>query len=142
MHKAQSQIKSVSIRLYLLITIAMLAIIPVVILGIISTTTSRRSNEKSFDENRTLLSNIGQEIINNKITYYEDTLKTLIENNNFNIEESPYNKLNGDMKLIKKTDESILNIYYSDNTGKYFKYLIVNCQMIITLQKNRGLKRL
>ncbi|OCB00434.1 methyl-accepting chemotaxis protein [Clostridium beijerinckii] len=123
MHKAQSQIKSVSIRLYLLITIAMLAIIPVVILGIISTTTSRRSNEKSFDENRTLLSNIGQEIINNKITYYEDTLKTLIENNNFNIEESPYNKLNGDMKLIKKTDESILNIYYSDNTGKVFQIL-------------------
>lgn len=41
----------------------MLAIIPVLILGIISTTTSRKSNEKGFDENRILLCNIDQEII-------------------------------------------------------------------------------
>jgi methyl-accepting chemotaxis protein len=101
----------------------MLAIIPVVILGIISNTISKKSNEKSFEENANLLCGIGEEIINNKITYYEDILQTLIEHDKFNLEESPYNDLKEHMNLIKNTDKSILNIYFSDNTGKVFQIL-------------------
>jgi len=123
MREKQKKNKGRSIKAYLLITIIMLAIIPVSILGIISTTTSRKANEKGFDENGTLLCNIGKEIINNKIIYYQNILGTLIENDQFNIEESPYNNLKEKMKLIKNTDKSILNIYYSDTTGGLFQIL-------------------
>lgn len=123
MREKQRKNKGGSIKRYLLITILMLAIIPVSILGIISTVTSRKANEKSFDDNGTLLCNIGKEIINNKIIYYQNVLETLIENNQFNIEESPYNNLKEKMKLIKNTDKSILNIYYSDTTGGLYQIL-------------------
>ena len=95
----ENRIKGRSIKTYLLITIIMLAIIPVTIIGIISTTTSRKANEKSFDENGVLLCNISQEIINNKTTYYENVLETVIKNGKFNIEESPYNNLKEQMNL-------------------------------------------
>lgn len=119
----KNKFKRRSMRTYLLFTITMLAIIPVLILGVISTTTSRRSTEKSFDENGNSFSAIGQEIINNKIIYYENVLQALIEQDNFNIEDSPYSVLKEHMNLIKKTDVSILNIYFSDNTGKVFQIL-------------------
>ncbi|AGX42201.1 methyl-accepting chemotaxis protein [Clostridium saccharobutylicum] len=125
MKKKQRKTKSTSIKTYLLITIIMMASIPVLILGGISTTTLKVANEKSFDENGSLLCNIGQGIINNKIIYYEKILDTLIENNKLSLEESPYTDLKDQMKLIKNTDGSILNLYYSDNTGGLFQILDV-----------------
>lgn len=123
MRKNENKIKGRSIKTYLLITIIMLAIIPVAIVGIISTTTSRKDNEKSFDENGILIANIAQEIIDSKTVYYESILETLIKSGKFNIEESPYNNLKEQMNLIKNTDQSILNIYYSDNTGGVYQLL-------------------
>jgi len=121
--KTGNKIKGRKIQSYLLITIIMLALIPVTILGIISTTISRKANERSFDENGNLICSISRDIINNKTIYYENVLETLIKNGSFNIEESPYNDLKEQMNLIKGTDESILNIYYSDNTGGLFQIL-------------------
>ena len=123
MRKTENKIKGKRIQSYLLITIIMLALIPVTILGIISTAISRRANEKNFDENGNLICSISSEIINNKTIYYENILETLIKSENFNIGESPYNDLKEEMNLIKGTDESILNIYYSDNTGGLFQIL-------------------
>ncbi|BCZ48487.1 methyl-accepting chemotaxis protein [Clostridium gelidum] len=123
MRKTENKIKGRSIKSYLLITIIMLAIIPVIVLGIISGIISKNANEKSFDENGILLTNVSQEIINNKTIYYENVLETIIKSGKFNIEESPYNDLKEQMNLIKDTDKSILNIYFSDNTGGLFQLL-------------------
>lgn len=105
--------KNLSLKNNLLIVILTLAIIPVVILGITSTAMFNKNTNEDFQSNGASLINIAQNMIEEKISAYENSLDTIISKSDFtNIQ-----KLRQDMSLLKTNDTSILNIYYADQAS-------------------------
>lgn len=112
-----------TIQKKLLVNITLMVLIPIIILGIMATMLTIKSNNKNFEFNSNTLSNIGENIISNEINYYKDILNSLTESNEFIDINEEYDSLRKEFKLLNQSDENILNIYFANTDGKIVQLL-------------------
>lgn len=96
--------------------ILLMVFIPLLFVGIISIITLRKTNNENFENMTKTIGNNAQTTIKSEIEKYKNTLKALIEANKFTYSEEDVIKLNNELKLIKNSNENIMNVYfgYSD----------------------------
>ncbi|NFH68569.1 methyl-accepting chemotaxis protein [Clostridium botulinum] len=119
----KSNKKMNTIQKKLLVNITLMVLIPIIILGIMATMLTIKSNNKNFEFNSNTLSNIGENIISNEINYYKDILNSLTESNEFIDINEEYDSLRKEFKLLNQSDENILNIYFANTDGKIVQLL-------------------
>ncbi|MBN1070401.1 methyl-accepting chemotaxis protein [Clostridium botulinum] len=119
----KSNKKMNTIQKKLLVNITLMVLIPIIILGIMATMLTIKSNNKNFEFNSNTLSNIGENIISNEINYYKDILNSLTESNEFIDINKEYDSLRKEFKLLNQSDENILNIYFANTDGKIVQLL-------------------
>lgn len=112
-----------TIQKKLLVNITLMVLIPIIILGIMATMLTIKSNNKNFEFNSNTLSNIGENIISNEFNYYKDILNSLTESNEFIDINKEYDSLRKEFKLLNQSDENILNIYFANTDGKIVQLL-------------------
>ncbi|MGN2368857.1 methyl-accepting chemotaxis protein [Clostridium cagae] len=112
-----------TIQKKLLVNITLMVLIPIIILGIMTTILTMRSNNRSFEFNSNTLSNIGEDIIDNEINYHKDILESLSKSNEFTSIDAEYDALRKEFKLLNQSDENILNIYFANSEGKIVQLL-------------------
>lgn len=117
------KIKINTIQKKLIISITLMVLIPIIVLGVISTVVTINHNKKNFNFNSNTLSNIGEDIINNEINYYKDILSSLSSSNEFTNIDKDKDNLRNQFKLIKNCDKNILNIYFADTQGNLIQFL-------------------
>ncbi|MBN1073588.1 methyl-accepting chemotaxis protein [Clostridium botulinum] len=119
----KSNKKMNTIQKKLLVNITLMVLIPIIILGIMATMLTIKSNNKNFEFNSNTLSNIGENIISNEFNYYKDILNSLTESNEFIDINKEYDSLRKEFKLLNQSDENILNIYFANTDGKIVQLL-------------------
>ncbi|MDO5518412.1 MAG: methyl-accepting chemotaxis protein [Clostridium sp.] len=121
MNKAHTKL---SLKTILLPAILLLTLLPVLILGSITLIRSHNTNEKSFTYNSNLLCDIGLNLIDDKISFYEETLTSIMDNYHFDPTLDPsYSLLENIMHTLSDADESILNIYFAPQSGGFIQLL-------------------
>ncbi|WP_315081561.1 methyl-accepting chemotaxis protein [uncultured Clostridium sp.] len=118
-----NSIKVNTIQKKLLVNITLMVLIPIIILGIMATMLTIKSNNKNFEFNSNTLANIGESIIADEINYHKDILNSLSHLNSYSSIDDEYDFLRKQFKLLTQSDENILNIYFTNTDGKIVQLL-------------------
>jgi len=113
-----------SIRTTLIVTILSLCLIPLAIATIIFSVFSGKTTYNTFEQTGTLLTETAIQMIESKLTFYTDTLDSVIKYNDFDSVTDPeYLTLTNSLKAATEGDESILNVYFSSAEGIFVQAL-------------------
>lgn len=105
----------------LLMSILLMSILPLILSALISSIVLNKSNTNMFVERGNSLNNIAENIITNKISEYEQLLKSIENNGQFDDEDYINNRLMEDMKLIENSNDQIINVYFAKDDGRFFQ---------------------
>lgn len=119
MKKDKKSKKSISIRTMLIAGTLLLAIIPSLVISVMSISVTSKNNKKDTQVNSELLAKIGGNYINSEMEYFLDILNSVSNNEEYSTldNEMDKNALQHKFAMFLDSDTNILDIYYSDITG-------------------------
>lgn len=119
MKKDKKSKKSISIRTMLIAGTLLLAIIPSLVISVMSISVTSKNNKKDTQVNSELLAKIGGNYINSEMEYFIDILNSVSNNEEFSTLDNEIDKnvLQHKFAMFLDSDSNILDIYYSDIKG-------------------------
>ena len=119
MKKDKKSKKSISIRTMLIAGTLLLAIIPSLVISVMSISVTSKNNKKDTQVNSELLAKIGGNYINSEMEYFINILNSVSNNEEYSSLDSEIDKnvLQHKFAMFLDSDSNILDIYYSDING-------------------------
>ncbi|HCW52814.1 MAG TPA: methyl-accepting chemotaxis protein [Clostridium sp.] len=105
----------------LMVTTVLLSIIPLVLSALISSIILKKNNGMMFIERGNSLNNIVENIIVTRITEYENLLKSISLNGEFDNDNFTNDELVNKMKLIADSNDQIINVYFAKTNGDFIQ---------------------
>ena len=107
------QKKMATLKKRQIIMMLLAVILPIISLGMISTYISANINSGNFEKNSNTLNSVAEEILTKEFKSYEDIMNSVIENATINDGVVDLEKLREEIIILNKSNESIINIYFS-----------------------------
>ena len=104
-----------------MVTTALLSVIPLILSALISSIILKKNNGTMFIERGNSLNNIVENMIVTRITEYENLLKSINLNGEFDSNNFTNDELIDKMKLIADSNNQIINVYFAKTNGEFIQ---------------------